>query len=278
MSDELLRRAANALREETREADDGARFTRARVMASLQQSEHRRRTRLALLLPFAACFAAATAWGTMSGRAAAWVSRVGEALGIEVKPPPAASQQPASQRAAKPRPAPTHSSAPIAPPLEAPPLEAPPSPSAAEPPVAPSVPQRPAPDAPVASSRVAPRRDQGRKEAPSPAPSAPSDTHSDEPPAALRDISDRAHELYRAAHRSHFVEHDYASALRAWDAYLTEAPGGRFALEAQYNRALCLVRLGRNDDARAALAPFAAGKFGAYRQNEAKALLDALSR
>jgi hypothetical protein len=83
--------------------------------------------------------------------------------------------------------------------------------------------------------------------------------------------SDRAHELYRAAHRAHFVDHDWARALRAWDAYLVAAPQGRLALEAQYNRGLCLARLGRRDEARRALAPFAAA-IGGYRQKEAAEL------
>jgi hypothetical protein len=64
--------------------------------------------------------------------------------------------------------------------------------------------------------------------------------------------------------------------LAAWDAYLLRSPGGRFAPEAQYNRALCLVRLGRTADAQAALVPFAQGRYGAYRQREATALLEAL--
>jgi len=46
-------------------------------------------------------------------------------------------------------------------------------------------------------------------------------------------------------------------------------------LEARYNRAICLVRLGRRAGARAALAPFASGAYGGYRQEDARALLDA---
>jgi len=89
---------------------------------------------------------------------------------------------------------------------------------------------------------------------------------------------DPTHELYRVAHRRHFTESNPAGALAAWDAYLAAAPRGRFATEAQYNRALCLVRLGRNAEARAALEPFAAGRYGGYRQREARELSDALGR
>ena len=47
-----------------------------------------------------------------------------------------------------------------------------------------------------------------------------------------------------------------------------------FAPEARYNRALSLVRLGRTQEARSALEPFANGAYGGYRKDEAKALLD----
>ena len=97
-------------------------------------------------------------------------------------------------------------------------------------------------------------------------------------PAAPRvDVAANAEEaLYAKAHRAHFVEHDSLTAVRAWEAYLEAYPNGRFALEARYNRALSFVRLGWHDDARAALAPFAKGTYGGYRQREASELLEAL--
>jgi hypothetical protein len=64
--------------------------------------------------------------------------------------------------------------------------------------------------------------------------------------------------------------------LRLWTAYLAGYPHGRFVPEATYNRALALVRLGRNKQAVAALKPIAAGRFGDYRRHEADALLGAL--
>lgn len=81
---------------------------------------------------------------------------------------------------------------------------------------------------------------------------------------------------YEAAHALHFEARSPAAAIEAWDAYLTEYPHGRFAPEARYNRALCLVRIGRRAEARVALAPFADGAPGSYRQHEARLLLDAL--
>jgi hypothetical protein len=87
---------------------------------------------------------------------------------------------------------------------------------------------------------------------------------------------DPTHALYRRAHQAHFTEHDPARALALWESYLREAPRGRFAVEARYNRALCLVRLGRHAEARSALEPFANGTPGSYRQHEAAQLLEAL--
>jgi hypothetical protein len=98
------------------------------------------------------------------------------------------------------------------------------------------------------------------------------------PRAATEDTVDRA--LYRAAHDAHFRGADPVAALATWDAYLTKRPAGRFAIEARYNRGLALVRLGRGDDARAALAPFAEGTIepAGYRQDDARILLEALER
>jgi hypothetical protein len=89
-------------------------------------------------------------------------------------------------------------------------------------------------------------------------------------------VEDRDRSLYLAAHRLHFVQHDASSALAAWDDYLRSMPRGRFAVEANYNRALCLVRVGRISEGRRVLEQFAAGRLGGYRQAESKALLEAL--
>jgi hypothetical protein len=84
--------------------------------------------------------------------------------------------------------------------------------------------------------------------------------------------------LYRAAHERHFRGGDHAAALAAWDAYLVAEPTGRFAIEARYNRALILVRLGRYVEARTALEPYARGEIeGGYRQAEAKQIVDRLA-
>ena len=111
-----------------------------------------------------------------------------------------------------------------------------------------------------------------------PAPVAEAEQQKKQPEKSVPPADDPALALYRSAHAAHFSAHDPARALAAWDAYLAAAPRGRFSLEARYNRALCLVRLGRSSEALAALEPFAQGAFGGYRQSEASALVDALSR
>ena len=83
-------------------------------------------------------------------------------------------------------------------------------------------------------------------------------------------------ELYRYAHRAHFVTGNPRAALAAWNRYLEVAPRGRFALEARYNRAIALARLGRNRAAISALRPFARGIHRGYRQQEARRLMRAL--
>ena len=85
--------------------------------------------------------------------------------------------------------------------------------------------------------------------------------------------------LYRAAHRLHFHGSDPVATLAAWDAYLAAEPRGRFVVEAQYNRALVLVRLARYPEARLALEPFARGEVApaGYRQREATALVERLA-
>jgi hypothetical protein len=241
MTDDLLKAATRALHEET--ADDGGdgRFTRARVMASLHQGKVKRRTRLAFVLPIAACLAAGTAWGAATGRLPAVFRAVGQLVGYSSKPSALeADPQPASRA----RRAPAAAEAQVPPP----PMEATPAPT------------------PVAEAKPQPNKVEATPS--SKASAAPSSS------AAFQDADG---DLYRLAHEAHFGHHDYGRALAGWNAYLQAAPGGRLATEARYNRAICLLRLGRDVEARQALEPFASGKMG-YRQHEARELLDELSR
>ncbi len=240
--DDVLRRAARSLQEETEGPSSAARFTRLRVMASLRETQVKRRTQTVLLLPFAACLAATAAWGMAAGVVPDIRNSITRALGIT---PPAEPAPPPKAKPAPRKPAPER--APEAPtPLENA-IPSPPSPPVEE--LAPEPSVRPAP---ARILTVAPKKHA------KPAPPDP------------------AHELYRAAHEAHFVAHDCARALRGWDAYLRAAPRGGLAVEARYNRALCLVRLGRTEEARRALEPFARGASGSYRQREAAGLLEVL--
>jgi hypothetical protein len=94
-------------------------------------------------------------------------------------------------------------------------------------------------------------------------------------PAASSPADDADLALYRVAHEAHFVARDPSAALAAWDQYLAAQPQGRFALEARYNRAISLLRVGRRDEGLAALRVFADGTNGGYRQAEARRILDA---
>lgn len=238
MTDDLLKAATRALHEESAADDVDGRFTRARVMASLHQGKVKRRTRLAFILPLAACLAAGTAWGAATGRLPAMFHAVGQLVGYNSKPHET-SEPKANARGS------------LA------------SPKAEQPAVL--APVVPAP-APVAEPQAEPAKVEAAPSA-KPAPSLSSS-------AAFQDTDG---DLYRLAHEAHFSSHDYARALAGWNAYLQAAPNGRLATEARYNRAICLLRLGRDAEARQALEPFASGKMG-YRQNEARELLEELSR
>lgn len=251
MTDDLLKAATRALKDETEgEAADG-RFTRARVMASLHQSKVKRRTRLAFVLPIAACLAAGTAWGAATGKLPAVFHAISEAVSFSPKPhPPADKSKPAPSKAVV---ASSHASSVSEPP--APPLVVPES--------------LPSPPAKVEPVKAEPAKVE-------PAKAEPATSVKGAPASSSRAaFSDTDGDLYRLAHEAHFSSHDYARALPAWEAYLRAAPSGRLATEARYNRAICLLRLGRNDEARQALKPFALGMMG-YRQNEAQQLLDEL--
>jgi hypothetical protein len=249
MSKDLLSEATRALRETEEVSELEARATRARVMSGLHQTRVRRRTRYAFLLPIAATFVAASAWGAASGK----VQLVWASIERMVTTPHDSENPSARVKASSDArlPAPLGATPPLAasePPEQSAPLvsDAIPTPGGSSSGV--TVAQRAAPSAatPSAAASVSPR---------------------EEPALAL----------YRVAHTAHFVDHDPVRALAAWDAYLAAAPHGAFAPEAQYNRALSLVRLGRSAEASSALRPFADGAYGGYRQAEASSLLERLA-
>ncbi|MFO0562188.1 MAG: hypothetical protein U0269_29505 [Polyangiales bacterium] len=154
---------------------------------------------------------------------------------------------------------PTNSTAPATPPaaVAAPPraLRTRPAPAPAEQPSltvtaaqpAPRPTSTPAAIVAVAPVTVAPARPTAPRAARTLAAREPS---LDSPTSAPRVSPDA---LYHQAHEAHFVARDPALALSRWDAYLAAAPSGQFVPEAQFNRVVCLVRLGRNREALDAL-------------------------
>lgn len=107
----------------------------------------------------------------------------------------------------------------------------------------------------------------------SPASPAPARAIAAEPPTLPRDGELWA---FRAAYQAQTGGVAATDALAAWERYLAAYPGGRLAPEARWNRAVLLVRLGRDAQAKAALTPFAEGAEGGYRQSEAARLLRGL--
>ncbi|HMA94279.1 MAG TPA: hypothetical protein VKP30_16420 [Polyangiaceae bacterium] len=85
-----------------------------------------------------------------------------------------------------------------------------------------------------------------------------------------------SYQIFRDAKRLQYGRRDYAAALTAWEQYLAVEPNGALALEARFNRGLCLAAMGRAADAERALAPFATGEYGQYRLQEARAVLNRL--
>jgi hypothetical protein len=250
-SSDLFERAVAGLRASGGKNED-AEALRARIMVSLHHRDRRRTTAIVFLIPLAAVLVGSTAWGAGTGRLrSAWHALMtliprDEPAPVRAKAGPAAALQPrvhAVERAVP---------EPLVPPR-------PPQRIVEERAPEPTVMTRPVPVVPVRPS--APRPPVTAKPVPEPADNR----------LPARD----AQALYRTAHKAHFVDLEPARALDAWDAYLAAFPSGAFALEARYNRALCLVRLGRAGEARQALAPFARGDYGDYRRAEARALLEA---
>jgi hypothetical protein len=232
----------------TRRSFDGrserARYTERRILESV-----RTRTRMPKvfwLVPVAAAFVVTGAFADeIGGRLADLTTRLfAESDPIDTAPSSSASSAVRAPHAPPPVAPSTSPSAAPAPSVSVP--SEPIAPRAAPPSVVP----------PLASTNVAPARQ---------APSSPPAT----------EVADEL-VIYKEAHRAHFIHHDYESALAGWDRYLAAAPRGTFALEARYNRAIALYRLGHRDAALEALRPFADGAYGRYRRDEAREVIEKL--
>jgi hypothetical protein len=216
----------------------------------------RRSFGLRLVLAFAGVFVVGTAFARY-GAVMPAIEHVLEAARNAFAPAPAAKPAPVRKRASKPPAA----SAPIEP--------AKPEPATpAEAPAIAAVATEVATPTPAAARARVPRRPaRTQTSAPRVPPAAATTTVTEAAPAP--ESAELA--LFRRAQALHVARDPQA--LAAWDAYLRVAGQGVLAPEARYNRALCLIRAGRNAEARAALLPFANGELGAYRRDEARALL-----
>ncbi|APR76600.1 Hypothetical protein A7982_01947 [Minicystis rosea] len=308
MNDDVLGRATRALRDTTQEVDAPGERRRLHLVASAARSRRRARMRRLVALPIALSMMVAGTWAGATGR----LSRLAASLSSTLtSSPPAGSQADAhgqepsrTLRGPKHEPAPPAMETARAAIPEAPAAVEAPRAAITEPPATASTaiaePAAQAPRVAIAepaqpSRAAAPRIAKAPEAAPtvaravetpaarvSPEPAnaqpvavagSPVDPPSDA--RALVPAVPDLDALYQAAHRAHFGGQAPAIALAAWDRYLAAAPRGPMVLEARYNRAIALYRLGRKADAAAALRPFAEGDYGSYRRDEAKALLEA---
>ncbi|HEY5959501.1 MAG TPA: tetratricopeptide repeat protein [Polyangiaceae bacterium] len=250
MSDPLLE-AARALREHVNgETQSLGRSTRARVLLTVRLQQRRRIIKLTFGIPLAAILVGSGAWAASQPTLQYWVQRVANTCGLHV---PASALE---ARAVKPV---THRGSGVA--STVPVLSSIPGDDTAT--VLPPEPLQHAspPDHAKSSASTA-------AISPRPMTSIERDTL----------MTQRDLDAYEAAHRLHFSGNDPKAALAAWNEYLIRMPRGRFAVEAKYNRAMCLIRLGRNSEALQALRPFAHGSMGNYRRAEAKSLCEQLAQ
>jgi hypothetical protein len=283
-------RAVRALREtgETPSADVAR--TRARMLETLQRGERRGRRTFWVLLPIAAVLAASTAIAKNTEAVRRVWTSVAETIGIAT-PLPHSAPLAVPKRGLAARPASGTESEEGMPPAST--AEVVPAPVPADQPASTASEKIESGALDDIASRASKAPTSGSREAPSPANqkrranvAGPSPTTANAPPEAAMaeprtatpdDGEAAALRLYKNAYRLHFTEQRYAAALAAWDEYLRAAPTGRLVVEARYNRAIALARLGRRADAEAALTPFARGEVsGGYRSQEARELLDAL--
>lgn len=264
MSDDLLGRAVDALRETSEEPNRRSGLTRARLLESAEKQKAARGRRGArILLGVFGLFVA----GNALARVAEYFPAVME---VFAPAPAAAPSRPSAAGPRKPRGAarPAAGSAPAA----APEVVLAPQPA----PNAEAAARAPAPSQGGTPTDIAPPPAHPRprqRPAKTVALAAPAPVSAPAPAAPRAESAELV--LFRRAQALHLAHAE--GALAAWDAYLRVAGSSVLLPEARYNRALCLVRLQGTVEARAALEPFARGEFGDYRRREARALLEALA-
>lgn len=277
---DVLRRASEALHDATEPTPEELARLRARVLSRgkvmpLRKSKSDAKKRLRWILPLAAAFIAGSALAATPGAFDGMLNAVERYLDIELfGRAHETAQKPAARPAVDKKGAATQAISPLAS-------------VAAEPDLVPSNIPEPSYETPTASTPThgvgeRPRATRPRaQETPMPvsaeASAAASTEAKGEAPATQGPSRDLA--LYNKAHQLHFRERRYNDALFAWEEYLGLTPTPTFALEARYNRALCLLRLGHFEEARAALVPFAEGRYiNGYRRDEATRFIQALDK
>lgn len=246
MNNDELERAIVALRQHRSGASTRAESTEARVVALVREQQRVRR-RWRWLVPLAAICAASSAWAATHLEFARAVLSDGST--------------PASAPSVVPRHQPNLSSHPTS--------------------VANAV--TPANDAAAPLPSAASPVDAVRLAVPTPVlvPRGSALPGTPPSPSSGAELSQRtaprpSYQIFRDAARLQYGRRDYAAALTAWDQYLAVEPNGALALEARFNRGVCLAGVGRSADAERALAPFAKGEYGQYRLQEARAVLERL--
>ncbi|MBM4343042.1 MAG: hypothetical protein FJ100_06660 [Deltaproteobacteria bacterium] len=290
--EDALLRAARALREASEARRDGSPAQRGRILAQVHAHRQSAERRAAAGLALSAVLVTSTAIAAATGTLPKVVAAVQRAVGLapaEAPVAPASVQSvaatpsnakrtrpadqvpPSSEPAADAQPAPPEPPTPE-PPQPEPPVVEPPALQVLEPPPADparsakprATSPRPVPAKPAVPDPVPPNDPQPAAAQPAPPPVAPAPPH------------DETLALFRSAQALQFRDKAYAKALAGWEAYLRAAPAGALAPEARWNRAVCLLRLGRKAEARIALEPFAQGMEGGYRQAEAARLMAAM--
>lgn len=286
MNDDLLNQFTRALADEHDGATVAPEATRARVIRNLAEQSPRGRKWFVMGIPLLAVLGGSTAWAAASGQLAPLVERATAALGID-------RAEETEQRADDELGARTTAAAPRG--------ENESAQEGLEPDVEEEKPDLGEPDleenAAAEGDRNAGTASKSRtgtehgvpsaRHAVAPRPAGSSEENAEHAGGerarrgAQLAAEEEAHAAaalaaYEAAHDAHFSEGNCTKAIVGYASYLQTYPDGGFAIEARYNRGMCLAQVGRTSAARAALQPFADGEFGNYRRARAAELIDAL--